>query len=192
MRSGNFDVDDLALSGAKIVRYRRFEDHRGWFSETWHAEHFAKLGMSNVFVQHNESFSRRAGTVRGLHFQYPPATQAKLVRVLVGRVRDVIVDLRIDSPTFGKHLMVEMSAEEPMLLFVPRGFAHGFLTLMDNTIVAYTVDAVYSPKLDGGIAWNDPDLAIPWGISADQAIVSEKDRTLPRLRDISSPFTCAS
>lgn len=186
--AGNFEIVELPLPGPCIVRFRRFDDHRGWFCETWHADHFRTLGLPSDFVQHNESLSRHAGTIRGLHFQKPPAAQAKLVRVVMGRIRDVVVDLRPSSPWFGKHAVIDMEADDPSLLFVPRGFAHGFVTLTDHTIVTYLVDAPYTPSLDAGIAWDDPDLAIPWGISPERAIVSEKDRNLPRLRDIASPF----
>jgi len=140
-------------------------------------------------VQDNHSYSREAGTVRGLHFQRPPAAQAKLVRVTRGRILDVAVDVRRGSPTYGRWVGVELSAETGDQLFVPVGFAHAFCTLEAHTEVLYKVSALYDPDADAGLIWNDPDLAIPWPVSAEKAIVSRKDGELPRFESFASPFS---
>lgn len=144
------------------------------------------------FVQDNESLSVSTGTVRGLHYQAPPYAQAKLVRVLAGAVFDVAVDIRTGSPTFGQFVTATLSAENGEQLFVPEGFAHGFCSLADNTVLAYKVSAPYSKEHDFGVLWNDPSLAIPWPVTDADAVLSDKDTALPQLTDISSPFDYGS
>jgi dTDP-4-dehydrorhamnose 3,5-epimerase len=185
------DVLALAVPDVKLLRPARFPDKRGIFCELYNRQAFSLAGISVDFVQDNYSLSHQAGTIRGLHFQAPPMDQAKLVVVLRGRVHDVSVDCRNGSPTFGQHVDVVLDAESSQQLFVPQGFAHGFCTLEPSTLVFYKVSALYAPKLDGGILWNDPDLQIEWPVAADSAVLSEKDRQLPRLRDLSSPFSYA-
>ncbi len=178
------EIPDLVL-----VTPARFGDDRGFFSETYNDLAFAELGIAARFVQDNHSLSRNKGVVRGLHFQAPPHAQGKLVRVVRGSILDVAVDIRQGSPTFGKHVLVELSAANWRQLWVPVGFAHAFCTLEEDTEVIYKVTDYYAPECDAGIIWNDPDLGIAWPVSAAQALLSAKDTTLPRLADISSPFT---
>jgi dTDP-4-dehydrorhamnose 3,5-epimerase len=181
-------VKSTALPDVKLVEVRRFEDLRGFFSEIYHQANFAAAGIDAQFVQDNLSLSRHAGTVRGLHFQTAPFAQAKLVRVVRGRILDVAVDIRLSSPTYGRHVAVEMGDEDGLQLFVPAGFAHGFCTLKPDTEVAYKVSAYYSPQHDKGLAWDDPDLDIAWPVSRDSAILSDKDRQHPALADLPAAF----
>jgi dTDP-4-dehydrorhamnose 3,5-epimerase len=180
-------VTPTAIPEVKLVRPARHGDARGWFSEIWHRERFAEAGIALDFVQDNLAHSATAGTLRGLHFQRPPGAQSKLVRVLAGRIFDVAVDLRPNSPTYRRHVAVELSAEDGAWLLVPKGFAHGYLTLEPETLVLYKVDAYYAPSLDGGIAFDDPELAIPWPLPPGGPILSEKDRRLPRLSALDPP-----
>lgn len=159
----------------------RFTDTRGWFTETWNQDRFEKLGIKGQFCQDNQSVSLKAGTVRGLHFQRTPHAQAKLVRCLKGRIFDVAVDLRQESPTFKNWIGIELSAAQGNQLFIPAGFGHAFLTLEDDCHVAYKVDAYYAPQADGGVRWDDPDLAIKWPINGSAPILSDKDAALPFL-----------
>jgi len=167
----------------------RFGDERGFFSETYSAAAFAGLGVAATFVQDNQSLSRPKGVLRGLHFQTPPHAQGKLVRVVRGSILDVAVDIRAGSPTFGKHVAVELSASNWQQLWVPAGFAHGFCTLEDDTEVIYKVTDYYAPECDAGIRWDDPALAINWPVTAGEVILSAKDQKLPLLAEISAPFT---
>jgi dTDP-4-dehydrorhamnose 3,5-epimerase len=182
------DLFPLPLSGVVLIRSARVSDPRGTFAETYVKGEFARSGIFSDFVQDNQSFSVSAGTVRGLHFQIPPFQQAKLVRVLRGKIFDVVVDLRRSSATYGKHIGVELSADGGEQLFVPRGFAHGFCTLVENTEIFYKVDAVYSAAHDRGVHWLDPKLGINWPIETSRAMLSEKDRTLPVLSGLSNHF----
>lgn len=170
---------ETLIPDVKLIRMRRHEDERGFFSETYSARSLAAAGITCPFVQDNHSFSALAGTVRGLHFQIPPHAQAKLVRVVRGAVLDVAVDLRVGSPTFGRHVAATLSAEEWNMLFIPEGFAHGFCTLTPETEVVYKASRFYEPTHDRGIAWDDPALAIDWPVSPDAAVISAKDRRLP-------------
>jgi len=188
LTSGNFTATRLALPGPVLVTARRFGDHRGFFLETYSVRDFAALGISDVFVQDNHSLSAKPGTIRGMHFQLPPHAQAKLVRVLRGAILDVAVDIRRSSPSFGKHVAVELTAENAQQLFIPAGFAHGFCTLSPDTEVAYKVTDLYAPECDRGIAWDDPDLALPWPFDAAEVQLSDKDRRAPRLRDLPTVF----
>lgn len=185
---GNQTARRFAISGPVLLTSRRFADHRGFFLETYNAQDFAALGIADVFVQDNHSLSVAAGTVRGLHFQLAPRAQAKLVRVLRGAILDVAVDIRASSATYGQHVAVELTAENAQMLYVPAGFAHGFCTLQPHTEVAYKVTDLYAPDCDRGIAWDDPDLGLPWPSLADPAQLSEKDRRAPRLRDLPKAF----
>lgn len=168
---------------------RRFEDPRGWFSETYNSARYAALGVNDVFVQDNQSFSRPAGTLRGLHFQRPPHAQAKLVRCLRGRIWDVAVDVRAGSPTLGQWVAAELTAAKGEQLYVPVGFAHGFVTLEPDCEVAYKTSALYAPESDGGVAWNDPDIAVAWPLGGAAPELSDKDRVLPLLKGIETGFT---
>lgn len=171
-------------SGVKLIDVKRFGDQRGFFSELYAEARYRESGIDIGFCQDNVSCSAPAGTVRGLHFQYPPFAQDKLVIVLQGAIVDVLVDLRPGSPDFGVPAMLELSAENGRQLLVPKGFAHGFCTLVPNTMVFYKVSAPYAPSHDAGIHWADPDLGIKWPVTPEAATVSEKDARLPRLRDV--------
>lgn len=182
------NVRPLPIADVKLIMTSRMADARGYFCEAYVRSDFAAHGLDRDFMQDNESSSDRVGTVRGLHYQRSPFAQAKLVRVLRGRIIDVVVDIRPSSPSFGKHLSVELSATGGEQLFVPRGFAHGFCTMEPNTTVLYKVDAAYSPMHDHGINWADPALAIKWPVAPENAILSDKDRKLPMLRDLAPVF----
>lgn len=181
-------IEPTAIADVKIVVPQRFEDARGFFAETYNRQVFAAAGIGVEFVQDNHSLSVPAGTVRGLHFQSPPFAQDKLVRVVRGRILDVAVDLRASSPSFGRHVAVELSAQNRRQLFVPVGFAHGFCTLEPETEVLYKVSNYYSKAHDHGLAWDDPALAIAWPVAPERAVLSDKDRQHPRLADLPSYF----
>lgn len=171
-----------------LITPRRFADARGWFSETFNAKKFAEQGIENNFCQDNQSLSREMGTLRGLHFQMPPFAQAKLIRCLAGRIFDIAVDIRRDSPSFGKWVGAELSAENGRQLFVPVGFAHGFLTLEANCVVAYKVDAFYSAVCEGGIAWDDETIGIAWPLEGRTPCLSDKDSALQPLSALQARF----
>ena len=180
--------EDLAIEGLKLVTPRKHGDDRGFFSETYNKSTWEVAGIHYNFVQDNHSLSRDVGTVRGLHFQTEPCAQDKLVRVVNGRILDVAVDIRRSSPTFGLHVAVELSKKNWRQLFIPKGFAHGFVTLEPDTEVIYKVTNFYSPTHDFGLAWDDPELAIEWGVSPAEALLSSKDKNWPRLRDLGVAF----
>jgi dTDP-4-dehydrorhamnose 3,5-epimerase len=184
----SLDVKALAIQDVKVVRPPRFEDARGFFSETYNQRVYTQAGIDCHFVQDNHAFSKSAGTVRGLHYQGRPFAQDKLVRVVVGRIFDVAVDLRRASPTFGKWVGVELSADEWNQILIPIGFAHGLCTLEPNTEVIYKVSNYYSEQHDFGIRWDDPDLNVTWPMAEHQMVLSDKDRRLPLLRDIRGLF----
>jgi len=177
------EVEPLEIPDVILLRPRRYRDDRGFFSETYNKKTFVEAGIKLEFVQDNHSLSLKAGTIRGLHFQSAPYAQDKLVRVVKGRIFDVAVDIRRNSSTFGKFVTAEISAREGNQILVPIGFAHGFCTLEPNTEVEYKVSNYYSATHDLGIRWNDPDVAIPWPISVSEAVLSDKDRRLPTLRE---------
>ncbi len=181
-------VTPLAIPEVCLVSMPRFGDGRGFFSETYNAEAYAAVGIALTFVQDNHSRSAAAGTVRGLHYQSPPFAQAKLVRVVRGRILDVAVDIRRASPTFGQHVTAELSAEAWTQILVPVGFAHGFVTLEPDTEVLYKVSAPYTPAHDHGVLWSDPALAIPWPVTPEAATLSDKDRMLSPLADAQPLF----
>jgi dTDP-4-dehydrorhamnose 3,5-epimerase len=172
----------------KLIETRRFGDDRGWFMESYSKTRYAGLGVGVSFVQDNHSLSRPAGVLRGLHFQRPPHAQDKLLRCVRGRIWDVAVDVRRGSPTFGQWVAAELSAENGRQLFVPVGFAHGFITLEPDTEVEYKVSEFYAAQAEGGLIWNDPDLSLPWPAPPQGPTLSDKDVILPRLTDFVSPF----
>ena len=167
----------------KIIVPRVFSDARGYFFESWNAEKYAGAGIDCQWVQDNESRSR-FGVLRGLHYQAAPYTQAKLVRIIEGAVLDVAVDIRKGSPTFGKYVAVELSAENKYQLFIPRGFAHGFVVLSENVLFAYKCDNIYMPSHERGIAFDDPDLGIDWKVDLKEIILSAKDIANPPMKDV--------
>lgn len=177
------EIRKTALEAVVEVIPKRHGDHRGWFSETWNAAAWRSAGFELDWVQDNESLSAQIGTVRGIHFQREPYAQDKLVRVIAGRILDVAVDLRMSSPSFGKHVSVELTADKGNQLLIPRGFGHGFVTLEPDCRVAYKVTNPYDADSDAGVNWLDPELAIDWGIAEDAASVSEKDVNAPFLAD---------
>lgn len=181
-------VEISAIPEVKIITPKRLGDRRGFFSEVYARKAFAAAGIDLDFVQDNHSRSREVGTIRGLHFQAPPFAQVKLVRVARGRILDVAVDLRRSSPTFGRHVAVELSEENWRQLLVPIGFAHGFCTLEPDTEVLYKVTNDYAPAHDFGVAFDDPTLAIAWPVETEKAILSDRDRRLPRLADCPPAF----
>lgn len=182
------NVIDTPIEGLKIIEPRVFTDRRGYFFESYSKRIFDKELWPIEFVQDNESCST-FGVMRGLHFQRPPFSQAKLVRCVKGAVMDVAVDIRKGSPTFGQHVAVELSAENHRQFFIPKGFAHGFSVLSDVAIFQYKCDEYYHPEADAGISILDPTLGIDWGIDLDKAIISDKDCSQILLKDFKSPFT---
>lgn len=172
------------IEGVFVIEPQVFGDERGYFFESFNAERFRALtGIEVTFVQDNESRSKR-GVLRGLHFQREPHAQAKLVRVVQGRVLDVAVDIRPESPTFGKYVMTELSGENHRQMFIPKGFAHGYVVLEDNTVFQYKCDEYYHPEYEGGIAWNDPQIGIEWVVPESEIILSDKDRKHPILSEL--------
>lgn len=170
------------IEGVYIIQPKVYADARGYFVEAWKKAEFEEHVGPVDFIQDNESMSSR-GVLRGLHYQKGEWSQAKLVRVIKGRVIDVAVDIRRNSPTFGRHIAVELSDANKQQLFIPRGFAHGFLVLSDEAVFTYKVDKPYAPQAEAGICWNDPQLAIEWPIDPAEIITSEKDLRQPLLRD---------
>lgn len=181
------NVIQTEIPGVVIIEPKLFGDSRGYFFESFSERDFEKNVARTHFVQDNESKSCY-GVLRGLHFQKPPYAQAKLVRVIKGRVLDVAVDIRKGSPTYGKHVAVELTEDNHRQFFIPRGFAHGFAVLSEEAVFQYKCDSYYAPQSEGAIAWNDPDLDIDWGVPADKVLLSEKDSRHPRLRDAEIPF----
>jgi dTDP-4-dehydrorhamnose 3,5-epimerase len=176
-------IDTLSIPDVKILTPRRFADARGFFSETFSEATWRSAGFQASFVQDNHVYSMNKGIVRGLHYQLPPAAQGKLVRVTRGAILDVAVDIRRASPTFGKHVAAVLSAENGHQIWVPPGFAHGYVTLEDHSEVLYKVTNPYAPELDRGIRWNDPALGIDWRIAEGDALLSQKDQVQPLLKD---------
>ncbi|MBP3534193.1 MAG: dTDP-4-dehydrorhamnose 3,5-epimerase [Alistipes sp.] len=182
------EVIKTEIEGVVIIEPKIFGDERGYFFESFNAAEFArKVGVNTVFVQDNESKSKY-GVLRGLHFQKGEFAQSKLVRVVEGRVIDVAVDIRRGSPTFGKHVAVELSKENKRQLFIPRGFAHGFAVLSEEAVFQYKCDNLYAPDHEGAIAWNDPKIGIDWQIRPEDAILSEKDKKHPTLDEAEELF----
>ncbi len=177
------EIIETAIPDVVIIRPKLFGDSRGYFFESYSQRDFDRLVRPVHFVQDNESRSCY-GVVRGLHFQKGRDSQSKLLRVVSGRVLDVAVDVRVGSPTFGRHVAVELSGENHLQLFIPRGFAHGFSVLSDEVVFQYKCDNFYAPASEGAVAWDDPDLGIDWGIRPEDVVLSAKDAAHPRLRDI--------
>lgn len=179
-------VEPTALADVLALTPRRFGDARGWFTETWSAAAMAAAGLDLPWVQDNHSFSAAKGTLRGLHYQSQPRAQDKLVRCSRGAILDVAVDIRRGSPSYGRWVGVELSAENGRQLFVPKGFLHGFVTLTDDVEVQYKCSDIYSPSHDGAVRWDDPEIGIDWGLTAP--ILSDKDAKAPPLSAIGAPF----
>jgi len=173
------------IQGLLVLQPNVFEDERGHFFETWSKQAFKNIGLELDFVQDNQSLSQK-GVLRGLHFQNPPFSQGKLVRVVKGKVLDVVVDIRKESSSYGQHFSIELSEENKTMFWLPPGFAHGFVTLEDDTIFTYKCTGVYNKESEGALLWCDSDLKINWGI--DSPIVSEKDQTAPNFSNFSSQF----
>ena len=182
------EVEHTDIPGVLLLKVRYFADQRGFFVETYNQRSARDIGLTAGFVQDNQALSFKRGTVRALHFQIPPKSQAKLVRVLRGSIYDVAVDLRWGSPTYGRWTEVTLTANDGQQLFVPHGFAHGYCTLEPYTEVAYKVDDYYAPECERGLAWDDPTLAINWPVVPAEAILSDKDRKLGRFADFATPF----
>ncbi len=183
MKTEPLEIPDLLL-----LTPARLADPRGFFSETFRADAFAAHAVGVTFVQDNHAYSAQKGVLRGLHFQIPPRAQGKLVRCTRGAILDVAVDIRLGSPTYGRHVAVELSAANWRQIWVPPGFAHGYVTLEEGCEVVYKVTDYYAPECDRGIAWDDPALGIDWRISAGDAVLSDRDRKHPRLADAPASF----
>lgn len=179
------EIINTPFEGLKVIQPKVWGDARGHFFESYSEAVFQAAGLPTDFVQDNQSFSAK-GILRGLHFQAPPFAQGKLVRVIAGAVLDVVVDIRKSSPTFGQHFKIELSAENKTMFWVPPGFAHGFLTLEDNTIFVYKVTGLYNKESEGGLLWNDPQLGIDWGVA--DPLLSDKDKVQPSWADFKTPF----
>jgi dTDP-4-dehydrorhamnose 3,5-epimerase len=176
-----------SIEGLVIIEPRVFGDERGYFLESYNEKEFEQAICKVSFVQDNESKSSK-GVLRGLHFQKPPFNQAKLVRCIEGRVLDVAVDIRKGSPTYGKHVAIELSGENKKQVFVPRGFAHGFSVLSESAVISYKVDNRYAPEYDAGIRFDDESLQIDWRLPQEEVQLSDKDKNLPSFKDLDSPF----
>ena len=181
-------INELEIADVNILEPRVFEDYRGFFSETYNKKTLSNQNINIDFVQDNHSFSKDKGTLRGLHFQVPPFAQDKLVRVIRGSILDVAVDIRKKSPTYGKYAKAIINSESFKQILVPIGFAHGFLTLEDNTEVIYKVSNYYSPESERGIIWNDSDINIDWSLSHSEIVLLERDKTFPKLKDLEDFF----
>ncbi|GGH20633.1 dTDP-4-dehydrorhamnose 3,5-epimerase [Mucilaginibacter phyllosphaerae] len=182
-------VTETLIPGVLLFEPKVFTDDRGYFFESYSKKAFTDAGITADFVQDNQSLSQK-NTIRGLHAQAPPHAQGKLVRVIQGAVLDVAVDIRKGSPTYGRHVAYELSAHNKLQLWVPPGCAHGFLTLQDDTIFVYKVSGgLYNKASEIGLAWNDPEIAIGWGVAEQDAILSAKDQVLPGIKNFNSPFT---
>jgi dTDP-4-dehydrorhamnose 3,5-epimerase len=181
-------VEPQTLAGVLLLQPDRFGDSRGFFSETFRADVVEAAGITDRFVQDNHARTEKKGTLRGLHFQAPPSAQGKLVRVTRGAVLDVVVDIRTGSPTYGRHVAAELSDENWRQLYVPAGFAHGYLTLTDDSEVLYKTTGYYQPAAEGGLLWSDPALGIDWRMPADQILSNDRDKHWPAIADLKSPF----
>lgn len=188
MNPGEMNFIRQQINGIVLVVPKIFSDARGYFVETFRQSLFEQVVGNFTFVQDNQSLSVDVGTIRGLHFQLPPKSQGKLVRCIAGSVLDVAVDIRRGSPTFGHHIKAELSAQNGHQLWVPPGFAHGFCTLLPNSVIAYKVTDYYSPEHDRGLRWNDPALGIDWPVSSDKVVLSEKDKAQPLLSGLGTGF----
>ncbi|MBS7566136.1 dTDP-4-dehydrorhamnose 3,5-epimerase [Mucilaginibacter sp. Bleaf8] len=181
------NITQTAIEGLLIIEPRIFPDDRGYFYESYNKIKFKEAGIDAEFVQDNQSFSHK-GALRGLHGQAPPFAQGKLVRVLQGRVLDIALDIRKSSPTYGQHVTVELTGDNHKQLWIPPGFLHGFVTLEDNTLFTYKVTNFYDKASEIGVIWNDPAIAIGWGVDERDIVLSAKDQVLPAFADFNSPF----
>lgn len=179
------EIEKTFIEGLLVIHPKIFNDGRGYFFESWNKQQYLNAGITCEFTQDNQSLSQK-GVLRGLHFQKPPHAQAKLVRVITGAVLDIVVDIRKNSPTYGKHFSIELSAENKTMFYVPEGFAHGFLTLSDDTIFSYKCAGYYNKASEDCLLWNDPDLGIDWGIT--NPLLSQKDLEGKPLKNLNSPF----
>ncbi len=179
------EILQTPIKGLILIKPTVFIDERGYFLESYNQEDLNEAGINDKFVQDNMSMSKK-GTLRGLHFQKPPYAQSKLISVISGIVLDIVVDIRKSSPTYGKYFSVELSGTNFMQIYVPKGFAHGFITLEDNTVLSYKCSDYYHKESEGGLIWNDPALSIPWG--SDQPVLSEKDKNFISIEQFKSPF----
>ncbi len=185
----NSDIKRFEIDGPVLITAKSYSDERGRFAETWRADKFAEIiGHQVEFVQDNLASSKSKGTIRGLHAQKPPFAVGKLVACLHGSIRDVAVDIRKNSPSFGKYISVILDSSKPSQFWVPEGFAHGYETLSDNVLVGYKQTGYYAPKAEISLLWNDSDININWSVSEDKAIVSQKDRAAPKFANFTSPF----
>jgi len=182
------DIEACEIPEVRIIRPMQHRDSRGYFSEAYNKRTFAAAGIRDEFVQDNQSFSDQAGTIRGFHFQKLPHAQAKLVRVIAGRIMDYALDLRQSSPSYGHCVVRELSAGDLSQMYIPVGFAHAFCTLEPKTQVIYKVTSFYAPQAEAGVIWSDPDLHIHWPVPLSRVVCSEKDAQLPKLRDLESAF----
>jgi len=173
-----------SIPGIVLIEPKRFEDNRGWFSETWNATRMAEIGIEENFVQDNHSYSRKAGTIRGLHCQVGQYAQGKLVSCVKGQIWDVAVDIRAGSPTFGKYVAAILSACNGHQLWIPPGFLHGFCTMENDCEVIYKVTSQYHKESERGVIWNDSEIGLPWPIEPENAVISEKDMSMPKLAEI--------
>ncbi|MBR0557936.1 dTDP-4-dehydrorhamnose 3,5-epimerase [Ciceribacter sp. L1K23] len=185
----SMQFERLEIPEVVLLTPKKFGDARGYFMETFRKSLFEEMVGPFEFVQDNQSLSADPGTIRGLHFQLEPRAQGKLVSCIAGAILDVAVDIRVGSPTYGRHVGAELSAENGQMLWVPPGFAHGFCTLQPDTKVSYKVTDYYSPEHDRGLAFDDPELAIAWPVAPDKAVLSVKDKQQPKLRDLETAFT---
>jgi dTDP-4-dehydrorhamnose 3,5-epimerase len=181
-------IVETPLSGVKIINPKVFGDHRGWFMETYNAAWFKEVGIGITFIQDNHSFSATKGTLRGMHYQLNPKAQTKLVRCIKGAIFDVAIDIRKGSPTYGEWFGLELSAENKKQLLIPKGFAHGFMTLTDEAEVQYKVDTLYAPESERGIIWNDSVIGVKWPLDI-APVLSSKDKTAPTLAEAENNFT---
>ena len=177
------DLITTNISEVKLLQPRCFEDKRGLFFETYNQRRFAEIGLNDVWIQDNHSCSAQLGTVRGMHYQTAPVVQAKLIRVIRGSIYDVAIDIRPNSPTRGQYVGVELSAENKLQLYVPKGFAHGFCTLENETEVIYKTTELYSPENENGIRWDDPDVSVNWPVPREQITIVGRDAELPLMRE---------
>ena len=183
------EVVETYIPSVKIITPKQFGDRRGFLSEVYRRDTLCEANIDQEFIQDNLSLSATRGTVRGLHFQIPPAAQSKIVFVIHGAILDVAVDIRTGSPTFGRHVSIMLDDEKRQQLYIPPGFAHGFSTLKPETLVYYKISTPYTPEHERGILWNDPDLGIDWKIPPDRAVLSDRDRQHPPLKDLATYFS---
>ncbi|MFO7810035.1 MAG: dTDP-4-dehydrorhamnose 3,5-epimerase [Candidatus Delongbacteria bacterium] len=183
----NFRVEETGIKGLNIIETKLFRDNRGYFFETFNKAQFSEIGIEIEFVQDNISKSGY-GVIRGLHYQLEPASQTKLLTVISGMILDVAVDLRKSSPTFGKHFSVKLEAGDGKMILIPKGFAHGFASLSDDTVILYKCDNLYSPAHERGIIYNDPDLNIDWNIPSSDVVMTERDLKFPLFKDAEMNF----